>query len=211
MAARAVFLVRFLSGEMFREIEEAFSAGGATLFLHRAGDLRTRCSCPDTANPCKHIAAVFYLLAESFDLDPFRMIEWRGRDRDRLVGELRELRPPATTSSAASGGAEPGREATADDDGDRHEEERFWNGRPGWAEVRVDLHPAAAFDALLRDPPAEVFAVLDPDTPLDLRAVYAAAARAARLILDPAAGLDASEPGRGRRRGNRPARRRGGA
>src|SRR5207249_280263 len=67
MASRAVFLARLLAGEMPDEIEEAFEAAGIGLFPARRGDLTTACTCPDTANPCKHSAAVYYLLAESFD------------------------------------------------------------------------------------------------------------------------------------------------
>ena len=93
MAARAVFLARLLAGEMPDEIEEAFDAAKVRLFPARRGDLVTSCSCPDTANPCKHIAAVYYLLAESFDENPFLIFEWRGRPRARLIAELRALRP----------------------------------------------------------------------------------------------------------------------
>ena len=39
--------------------------------------------------PCKHLAAVFYLLAEAFDDDPFGMLAWRGRGRDELLASLR--------------------------------------------------------------------------------------------------------------------------
>jgi uncharacterized Zn finger protein len=42
--------------------------------------------------PCKHIAATFYLLGEAFDGDPFEILHWRGRDREALLGRLRELR-----------------------------------------------------------------------------------------------------------------------
>jgi uncharacterized Zn finger protein len=52
-----------------------------------------RCSCPDWGVPCKHLAAVCYVLAERFDDDPFCMLSWRGRDRDALLASLR--RSPA--------------------------------------------------------------------------------------------------------------------
>ena len=42
--------------------------------------------------PCKHLAATFYLLAEAFDDDPFLILRWRGREREALLGRLRELR-----------------------------------------------------------------------------------------------------------------------
>ncbi|HEY6410695.1 MAG TPA: SWIM zinc finger family protein, partial [Ktedonobacteraceae bacterium] len=48
----------------------------------------TTCSCPDYANPCKHIAGVYYLLASALDQDPFVMFELRGLSRDDLRAEL---------------------------------------------------------------------------------------------------------------------------
>ena len=56
---------------MPREIDEAFHLAGASLFPEREEDLVTGCTCPDWANPCKHIAAVYYAMADAFDKDPF--------------------------------------------------------------------------------------------------------------------------------------------
>ena len=42
--------------------------------------------------PCKHLAATCYLLAESFDADPFEILAWRGRGRTELLDRLRKLR-----------------------------------------------------------------------------------------------------------------------
>ena len=53
-----------------------------------AADLVTGCTCPDCENPCKHIAAVYYLLADAFDDDPFLILAWRGRTRDQLLTRL---------------------------------------------------------------------------------------------------------------------------
>jgi uncharacterized Zn finger protein len=50
------------------------------------------CTCPDWQAPCKHLAATCYLLAESFDTDPFEIFAWRGRDREELLENLRDLR-----------------------------------------------------------------------------------------------------------------------
>jgi uncharacterized Zn finger protein len=92
MAAEALYAARLLSGEMPEQIEEVFSAAGTSLFPTAAGDMRTRCTCPDVANPCKHIAAVHYLLGERFDEDPFLMFLLRGRSRDEIVAALRARR-----------------------------------------------------------------------------------------------------------------------
>src|SRR5262245_39002125 len=92
MAEKAVFAARLLAGEMPDEIEEAFTASRLTLFPRSGRELASSCTCPDWASPCKHVAAVFYLLAEAFDRDPFLIFEWRGRTKDELLGRLRALR-----------------------------------------------------------------------------------------------------------------------
>jgi len=90
MASRAAFLAKLLAGEMPRDIELAFTETRLSLFPTSARDLSTDCSCPDWANPCKHIAATYYLLAEAFDVDPFLIFRWRGCDRDELLSRLTE-------------------------------------------------------------------------------------------------------------------------
>ena len=92
MASEAIYAARLLSGEMPEQIEEVFAAAGATLFPAHEGDMRTRCTCPDWANPCKHIAAVHYLLGERFDQDPFLMFLLRGRSQEEIVAALRARR-----------------------------------------------------------------------------------------------------------------------
>ena len=92
MASRAIFLAKLLSGEMPDEIEEAFAASATTLFPASGDNVVTACSCPDWENPCKHVAAVFYLMAEAFDDDPFLIFAWRGRDKEALLAELRARR-----------------------------------------------------------------------------------------------------------------------
>jgi uncharacterized Zn finger protein len=92
MAAEALYAARLLSGEMPEQIEEVFAAAGVSLFPTDTSDMRTTCTCPDSANPCKHIAAVHYLLGERFDEDPFLMFLLRGRSREEIVAALRALR-----------------------------------------------------------------------------------------------------------------------
>jgi uncharacterized Zn finger protein len=82
---QAIFTARLLAGEMPENIEEAFQSVGLSLFPKRRADLKTDCSCPDWSNPCKHIAAVYYLVGEEFDRDPFLMFKLRGMEREELV------------------------------------------------------------------------------------------------------------------------------
>ena len=92
MASQAIFAAKLLAGEMPTNIEEAFSTARLSLFPTRLGDLRTNCTCPDYANPCKHIAAVYYILAEQFDEDPFLIFKLRGHTKEQLIAMLREKR-----------------------------------------------------------------------------------------------------------------------
>lgn len=102
MASQAIFAAKLLAGEMPRNIEEAFSAVHVSLFPTRGTELSTKCSCPDWANPCKHTAAVYYLLAERFDEDPFLIFKLRGRSREQIIQSLREKRTVALPAEAAS-------------------------------------------------------------------------------------------------------------
>ncbi|GAC1423656.1 MAG: SWIM zinc finger family protein [Ktedonobacteraceae bacterium] len=92
MASQALFAAKLLAGEMPMNIEEAFDSVNLSLFPELEEDLQTSCSCPDWANPCKHIAAVYYILAEHFDEDPFLLFKLRGRDKDAIIAAMREKR-----------------------------------------------------------------------------------------------------------------------
>jgi uncharacterized Zn finger protein len=94
LAAQAIFRAKLLAGEMPHEIEDVFAACGTPLFPGSADDMDMSCDCPDWGMPCKHLAAVCYLLAEAFDDDPFAMLAWRGRGREELLGSLRLVAEP---------------------------------------------------------------------------------------------------------------------
>ncbi len=98
LAARLRHAAELLDGRMPEDVDEVLAEYGVSLFP-TGRELSTTCSCPDSANPCKHIAAVHYLLAQAFDSDPFLLTALRGRDRDRLLAGLRARR---------SGGADDG-------------------------------------------------------------------------------------------------------
>lgn len=54
------------------------------LFPAKWRDMNTSCSCPDSANPCKHLAAVYYMIANEIDKDPFILFNLKGLDKDDL-------------------------------------------------------------------------------------------------------------------------------
>ncbi len=104
MAERAKFAADLLAGRMPEEIDEAFRSAGASLFPERPEDLTTACSCPDWANPCKHVAATHYVLGEALDKDPFLLFELRGRTREQVIEALRAARGSAPGGKRARGG-----------------------------------------------------------------------------------------------------------
>jgi len=85
------YTAELLEGRMPERIDRVFAAAGLTLFPVRR-EFRTDCTCPDWENPCKHVAATCYVLAEHLDRDPFALLAWRGRDRAALTRRLEALR-----------------------------------------------------------------------------------------------------------------------
>jgi uncharacterized Zn finger protein len=92
LAEQAIFTAQLLAGEMPQDIESAFERAKVSLFPSRRTDLQTNCSCPDPANPCKHIAAAHYILGERFDEDPFLIFRLRGRTQEQVMAALRQRR-----------------------------------------------------------------------------------------------------------------------
>lgn len=149
LSQQALFTAKLLAGEMPQDIETVFTDAGLSLFPAQLQDLETECSCPDWSNPCKHIAAVYYLLGEEFDRDPFLIFTLRGKKREDLVKLLdsgmqtaqRRVKPPHSVlhnpPSEPSLPSEPLAASVSD----------FWDGSslPDdlFGEVRIPPAPAA--------------------------------------------------------------------
>src|SRR6185437_4062432 len=160
LASQALFRARLLAGEMPAEIESAFESCGTPLFPASSRDLTMSCNCPDWGMPCKHLAAVCYVLAEAFDADPFAMLAWRGKGREELLAALRGKAAPAVVSSPAASaqGTSPALAVLSDVTGAPLAETLadFWS--PGMSQARLRVlpaNPATPPDLLLKisDPP----------------------------------------------------------
>ena len=189
MAGMALYAAELLAGRMPREIDDAFRAGKSSVFPTRTADIETDCSCPDWANPCKHVAAVHYVLGEALDKDPFLLFELRGRGRERVLADLRRLR----SVEGAAGGSErdAARSDSAHDEDDElpasmslagmspHDYERA-AARPGALHLRIE--PPAISAAVLRalgNPPGWTL----EETPAELlEPLYRAAGEMAREL-----------------------------
>ena len=92
LSQRAIFSAKLLAGEMPQDIEDVFAANGLRLFPFSLDNVHSECSCPDQANPCKHIAAVYYMLGDRFSEDPFVLFQLRGKNAEQIINSLRQLR-----------------------------------------------------------------------------------------------------------------------
>jgi len=181
LAEQALFAAQLLNGEMPPEVEQVFQAVDVPLFPRFRGDLQTDCSCPDWANPCKHIAAVYYLLGERFDEDPFLLFRLRGRDKEAIVADLRRRRAAAAAKDTAGAGspltempaaelamAVPGLESAVDD---------YWALGAGVEDLAFEVAPPEVEMALLKRLGLPSFGLDDEMLRVQLGRVYEGVAR----------------------------------
>jgi len=85
LKSRPMLIARLIAGELPYEVETLFEQVHSPLFPRRSGDIKSTCSCPDWANPCKHLAAVYCLLGETLSKNPFLLLALRGIARADLI------------------------------------------------------------------------------------------------------------------------------
>ena len=78
---------KLLNRELDPEVFQVAKRIGLNLFPQRWDDLDMNCSCPDWAVPCKHLAAVIYMMSREIDNDPFLVFSMHGID---LLEELKK-------------------------------------------------------------------------------------------------------------------------
>jgi uncharacterized Zn finger protein len=153
LAEQAVFSARLLAGEMPADIEEIFEEEGLSLYPAAEGDLNAQCTCPDTANPCKHCAAVYLLLGEEFDRDPFLLFALRGMRREKLLAMIEKKLPLMTNSDGEVVSKAEGPEEKPEDPKQPLpiDPDTFWKGAVRLPEeVMGDVTPPPASCALPR-------------------------------------------------------------
>ncbi|GAB3987885.1 DEAD/DEAH box helicase [Spirosoma daeguense] len=80
-------LAQLLNRQLPPELTEFMNRRGIQLFPRSFRDLSMGCSCPDEAVPCKHLAAVIYIIANEIDRNPFLVFQVKGLD---ILGELQK-------------------------------------------------------------------------------------------------------------------------
>jgi uncharacterized Zn finger protein len=83
-------LAQLASGALPKEL-------GPLLLPTTAAELDFACSCPDDGWPCKHVAAVCYIIAERLDEEPSVMLTLRGLDLDTLIGDVQNDSGPTVS------------------------------------------------------------------------------------------------------------------
>jgi len=91
IALESRFVASLLAGEMPQGLDETFREAGASLYPRVPKELQTHCDCPDWANPCKHVAAVCYIMAEALDRDPWLLFDLRGKTKEGILEALQAL------------------------------------------------------------------------------------------------------------------------
>lgn len=135
LSGQAMYAAQLLNGEMPLDVEQAFSSAGVNLFPTSTHDLHIQCSCSDETTPCKHVAAVFYLLGERLDEDPFVLFMLRGRTREQIMAALRTRRAGRTIKldeeSASAANDRPLEDSM----------DTFWQIGPTAAAVQIHVAP----------------------------------------------------------------------
>jgi len=131
LSGEAYYTAKLLSGEMPESVEDLFKSHKISLFPNKLEDLDIECNSntPEAENhPDRHVIAVFYLLAEEFDRDPFLFMKLRGLDREHLIKSIGNKAKKRTAKKAewvAAVKAAPSVKDTSALSTDAH---YFWNG-----------------------------------------------------------------------------------
>lgn len=161
LARQAIYVAKMLAGDLPAEVVQLCETAEAPLFPDYPDEISMRCSCPEWAVPCKHVAAVHYALAAELDRDPFLLFRLRGKTREELTSALRArrgslsgLQGPVHRLDADA--------ASVDEDAESVEPvelpvDRFWDVGAELDELRFEIRPPDVPGAVLKllgPPPA---------------------------------------------------------
>jgi uncharacterized Zn finger protein len=146
LAAEAIHAAQLLAGHLPGDLDALLAGFGLTLFPSDLSEIALDCSCAAWHKPCGHVTATCYVLAESFDVDPFGILAWRGRGREELLDNLRSHRVSALGHVAAAAPVRPAPALPVAD---------FWAAGP-----RLDPPPVRVPGAVRR--PDALLEQLDP-------------------------------------------------
>ena len=153
LARQAIYAAKLLAGELPAELVQLCDMAEAPLFPSHPDEIRMKCSCPDWAVPCKHVAAVHYAFAAELDRDPFLLFGLRGRTRDELTAALRARRGSFGSAGAARQAAESAAPSAPDPELAAEEPipvDGFWAHGPELDALHFEIRPPDVPGAVLR-------------------------------------------------------------
>ncbi|MHA1365719.1 MAG: SWIM zinc finger family protein, partial [Candidatus Heimdallarchaeota archaeon] len=92
MVGKASFAAGLSLGKIPRDIQKIFRKLNLSFFPKIKGDIKAACNCPDWANPCKHVAAVYFIFADMLNSNPALLFMIRGKTIDEITEILNEMR-----------------------------------------------------------------------------------------------------------------------
>jgi uncharacterized Zn finger protein len=92
-------LVELLQGKLSKAVMEVVTDRNQGLFP-KPKEIQMRCSCPDYAGMCKHVAAVMYGVGNRLDTSPDLLFVLRGVDHGELIEQAIPASPVKSKSAA---------------------------------------------------------------------------------------------------------------
>ncbi len=180
---------RIAAGDLPEGLVERLEKKGVSLVPRSWSEIERSCTCPDDGDPCKHQAAVYYLLAQEIDRDPLVLFRLRGVAPHGIAqtGVTPDTKRRKQTQGASSG---------TDTIPQASIPEPFVPQLvPPWPEIDGDYADPLAGLGALSNYTVAIPALLPPSrglTPFDLRvlcsAMYIEAAGSIPALLEPGAG-----------------------
>jgi SNF2 family DNA or RNA helicase/uncharacterized Zn finger protein len=89
-------LARIAAGELPETFLQKLKKKGINLIPLRWREMKRACTCPDWGDPCKHMAALYYIIAREIDADPHVLFRLRGMDLAARFGKaaVHKIEPP---------------------------------------------------------------------------------------------------------------------
>jgi len=92
MVEKASFAAELSLERIPRDIQKIFAKLHMSFFPKVKDDIKAACNCPDWANPCKHIAAVYFIFADILNTEPTLLFKIRGKSIVEITEILNEMR-----------------------------------------------------------------------------------------------------------------------
>ena len=91
-----LLFTQIASGELPETFLQKLKKEGISLIPGRWREMKRSCSCPDYGDPCKHMAALYYIIAREIDANPQVLFRLRGMDLTSRFGKaaVHRIAPP---------------------------------------------------------------------------------------------------------------------